>query len=46
MIFYDFLMFLGNFDESKEIPRKIMKSDETPLNFRKNNKSQKKNEKS
>ena len=27
--------------KSKEIPRKIMKHDEKPLNFRKNNKSQK-----
>ena len=27
--------------KSKEIPRKIMKNDEKPLNFRKNNKSQK-----
>ena len=27
--------------KSKEIPRKIMKHDEKPLNFRKNNKSPK-----
>ena len=49
MIFYDYFMifrfFLEILMKSKAKPRKIMKNDEAPLNFRKNNKSQKKNRK-
>ena len=41
-----FRFFLEILMKSKAKPRKIMKNDETPLNFCKNNKSQKKIEKS